>query len=93
MNRKERKRLDRYYLRKYGISYDQREGMYILLNGCCALCGKHEKQFKRRLAVDHNHKTGKVRNLLCYRCNKFIVGRHDLASATKLYEYMVRFDG
>ncbi len=42
-------------------------------NGVCAICGKPEtKIFKNKvisLAVDHDHKTGKVRSLLCYRCN------------------------
>lgn len=93
MTKKERKKLDNYYLRKYGISYDQREGMYNLQNGRCAICERPESDFSKRLAVDHNHKSGKVRGLLCFRCNKFTVGRHNLESATKLYMYMQRFDG
>ncbi len=56
--------------------------------GCCAICGKHQSQFKMRLALDHNHRTGKLRGLLCYRCNKFIVGRHDIASAIRLKNYL-----
>lgn len=42
-------------------------------NGLCAICNQKEtskdKFGTRMLAVDHNHKTGKVRGLLCYRCN------------------------
>jgi hypothetical protein len=34
-------------------------------NSCCAICGK----FNKKLRVDHCHKTGKVRGLLCSRCN------------------------
>lgn len=56
--------------------------------GKCGVCGKDEKEFKNRLAVDHNHKTGQVRGLLCYRCNKFIVGRHTYESAYKLLTYL-----
>lgn len=36
-------------------------------NGLCALCGGPPGQ--RRLAVDHDHQTGKVRALLCSNCN------------------------
>lgn len=56
--------------------------------GLCALCQRPESSFKRKLNVDHNHKTGKVRGLLCYRCNKFIVGRHTYESASKLINYL-----
>lgn len=36
-------------------------------NGTCAICFQNDG--KRRLAVDHCHKTGKVRGLLCVKCN------------------------
>ena len=36
--------------------------------GGCAICGTPPKS--RRLHVDHDHKTGNVRGLLCYRCNR-----------------------
>lgn len=36
-------------------------------NGVCAICGHKDK--KKSLAVDHDHKTGKIRGLLCGRCN------------------------
>ena len=35
--------------------------------GGCAICGATPKT--RRLHVDHDHKTGQVRGLLCFRCN------------------------
>ncbi len=54
----------------------------------CAICEKPESSFKNRLSVDHNHATGLVRGLLCFRCNKFIVGRHTLESATKVAKYL-----
>ena len=36
--------------------------------GVCAICGAPPKT--RRLHIDHDHRTGKVRGLLCQRCNR-----------------------
>lgn len=36
-------------------------------DGRCAMCRKLPR--RRRLAVDHDHNTGRVRGLLCYSCN------------------------
>lgn len=61
--------------KKIGIFFSQEEynNKFNQQAGCCAICGRHQSEFKRRLAVDHNHKTGKIRGLLCARCN-YIVG-------------------
>jgi hypothetical protein len=59
---------------------------------CCAICKKHESEFKKRLAVDHNHKTSKVRGLLCYRCNKFLIGRHNFTTARQILAYLEEYD-
>ena len=40
--------------------------------GCCAICGIHQNDINKKLAVDHNHLTGKVRGLLCSKCNMAI---------------------
>ena len=58
----------------------------------CAICTKHESQFINRLAVDHNHATGKVRGLLCYRCNKFRVGRNTIETAEEILNYLLKYD-
>lgn len=52
---------------KFGISEDQYEKMLSAQGGACAICGK--KPGRKQLAVDHNHKTGAVRGLLCSHCN------------------------
>jgi hypothetical protein len=39
-------------------------------NGKCAICNIDHTQLKRRIAVDHDHVTGKIRGLLCDKCNR-----------------------
>ena len=58
--------------KNYGISFEQYQEMYTKQKGNCACCGQHESAFKRKLHVDHCHKTGKVRGLLCHSCNAAI---------------------
>lgn len=57
-------------LRKYGISESDYEQMHSDQMGLCLICQKPELDIK--LAVDHDHETGKVRGLLCKRCNMAI---------------------
>jgi hypothetical protein len=61
---------------KYGISREDYISMEEAQNNKCAICLETEtapniwKEGEyRRLALDHNHKTGEIRGLLCYRCN------------------------
>jgi hypothetical protein len=70
----------------------ERQKMSDAQQQSCAICKKHESNFMKRLAVDHNHKTGKVRGLLCYRCNKFKVGRNTIESAQEILDYLVKYD-
>jgi Recombination endonuclease VII len=44
--------------------------IYQIQQGRCKICKKHSTEFKRNLAVDHNHETGIVRGLLCLNCNR-----------------------
>ena len=55
--------------RLYGITPGEYDDLYKKQNGCCEICGKHQSEQKRRLDIDHNHTTGKVRSLLCTQCN------------------------
>lgn len=48
---------------KYGITQEQYDELLISQGGRCALCS--EDQRPRKLCVDHDHKTGLVRGLLC----------------------------
>ena len=58
-----------YYQREYGITISDFDDMYIEQGGCCAICGKHQSELNLRLNIDHCHKTGKIRGLLCGNCN------------------------
>ena len=54
----------------YGITQADYERMFEKQGGCCAICKAPDPGGKKRfLSVDHNHKTGKVRALLCDDCN------------------------
>jgi len=65
-----------YRLRKrYGITLKQYYKMLKAQNYKCVICGKEHETCKYGLCVDHNHKTGRVRGLLCMYCNRKVVGR------------------
>jgi len=54
--------------RLYGITWDDYVKMLKEQGEVCAIC-KEECRIKKMLSVDHDHKTGKVRGLLCNGCN------------------------
>ena len=61
---------DRQLKRKFGIGLKDYNDLFMKQDGCCALCGTHAlTQRFENFAVDHCHKTGKVRGLLCIGCN------------------------
>jgi ribosomal protein L34E len=63
--------------RKFGITVDQYDDMVKTQNETCAICNKPEQVIDvrftnkaKRLTVDHEHSTGRVRGLLCSSCNR-----------------------
>ncbi|MCK9154521.1 MAG: endonuclease domain-containing protein [Paludibacteraceae bacterium] len=60
---------NRNLLIKYGISLEMYNEMLEKQDGKCAVCGKTTTENGKCLAVDHDHKTGKIRGLLCNNCN------------------------
>ena len=59
-------------LKQYGITPEEFNKMYADQNGECLICERHQTEFKETLSVDHDHKTGRVRGLLCGACNRAI---------------------
>lgn len=58
-------------LRQYGIEVSDFEDMMAMQNGQCAICGFSDTDNKKLFpVVDHCHKTGIVRGLLCMACNQ-----------------------
>lgn len=57
------------YRNKYGVSPAMHDLLYVEQDGCCAICGKHQSELDKALHLDHCHKTGTVRGLLCATCN------------------------
>lgn len=53
----------------FGISLSDYRAMLDAQKHCCAICRRHESCFKKKLSVDHDHKTGAIRGLLCSGCN------------------------
>lgn len=63
--------------KKYGMDIDEFEAWWIVFKGKCGICNivmtrpeKSRGQIMTCVSVDHCHKTGKVRGLLCSGCNK-----------------------
>ena len=53
------------FIRRYGITADEVEAMFDKQGRVCAICREEPKTPH----VDHDHETGIVRGILCYRCN------------------------
>lgn len=62
--------------KKYGITETAYDAMFKAQGGLCAVCRSQPavKSGHSRLHIDHDHKTGAVRGLLCYPCN-LAIGR------------------
>jgi hypothetical protein len=82
-------------LRKYGLTHETYEAKHAAQGGVCAICGKPEASRRegrlKRLAVDHSRATGRVRDLLCCRCNQAIgLLREDPAIMRQAAAYIER---
>jgi hypothetical protein len=78
----------KYALRtKYNITIEIYDQMFKKQKGRCAICNRHQDIMNKPLNVDHNHKTGKVRELLCVRCN-MVLGSYENSDTNKFEAYL-----
>lgn len=73
----------------YDISAEEYELIYKAQGGVCYIC-RRARGIKRKLSVDHCHRTGMVRGLLCRNCNRDVLGhlRDDLDAVMRVVEYL-----
>ena len=63
----EKKKHER-WIKRYGVTSEEYQKMYNAQKGVCKIC-KNPCKTKQTLSIDHCHKTGKIRGLLCIKCN------------------------
>ena len=85
-------------VQRYGITVKRYTEFLIKQDGLCAACRRPESVKHlgkiRRLAIDHNHATGRIRGLLCGRCNGALgLLGDDILRVRALVAYMERYDG
>lgn len=98
---REYKRTDRYqqwrrnhdFKNKFGITLEEYDKMFEAQNGVCAICYRPEtfilKGRTHSLAVDHCHKTGKIRGLLCRNCNQMLgLAKDNIKTLESAVEYL-----
>jgi Recombination endonuclease VII len=77
-------------MRTYGLTTEDYEEIYEYQGGRCYIC-QYATGRTRRLSVDHCHKTGLIRGLLCAPCNKMLGRFRDNPEAgTRIIEYLDR---
>ena len=78
--------------KRYKISVEEYRKMFELHKSLCAICGKPETIKNKILSVDHNHKTDKVRGLLCGHCNRALgYLREDLSLLPRIQKYLEKY--
>jgi len=76
-------------LQTYGITNQDYEQMLENQGFCCAGCGLHQNILEKKLNIDHDHVTGKVRGLLCGNCNRALgLVKDNMETLVRLQEYL-----
>jgi hypothetical protein len=81
--------------KKFGLTREQYLDILRSQDGACFICQRTPAVIRprRNLAVDHCHKTGRIRGLLCYACNHRLLGyliKDDVEKAKRLLKYLTR---
>jgi DNA-directed RNA polymerase subunit RPC12/RpoP len=70
------RRRERHLRATYGIGIKEYNEILDKQGNACAICRRDASEFSKNMAVDHDHRTLRVRGILCAYCNHRIVGRH-----------------
>ena len=77
--------------RNYGITIQDWESIFDAQGRRCPICKSVVPKTKHGWVVDHNHKTGAVRNILCQPCNILVgLAEEDVAILRSAAEYLER---
>ena len=57
---------------RFGLTIEQFDALQATSDGRCQICKRSEPRKNRRLSLDHDHKTGKLRGFTCSRCNMLL---------------------
>jgi hypothetical protein len=82
------KHAERWHIKEYGISLQDREVIMKEQDGKCAVCGDILIKEGNKTCLDHNHITGKIRGIVCHNCNcalGYIKDNSDIAEAMVRY--------
>ena len=83
-----KRRKERRLIARYGITQEQYNTLLEIQGGRCAICLEKKKSFH----LDHNHKSGQIRGLLCSSCNMAIgLMKEDFVKLYLAEEYLKSF--
>jgi hypothetical protein len=78
----------------YGLTQDEYDAQLSYQNGGCAICGRKPEPEEKNFPVDHNHKSGSRRGILCSNCNLAVGFFRDSPSrCRKAAAYLEEYDG
>lgn len=76
---------------EFGLSIEQYKLLLYIQDNKCAICKRNESEFTKKLSVDHDHSTNKIRGLLCGNCNRAIgLFKEDKEVISKAIDYLER---
>jgi hypothetical protein len=82
------------FKKKYNITLEEYNVKLKNQNHKCYICGLDEIDNKQKLAVDHDHTTGKVRDLLCSKCNTGLgMFKENIDVLSKAISYLIKHKG
>jgi DNA-binding transcriptional MerR regulator len=84
--------LSRALVKNYGITLEDKKEMLESQDNKCAICGEKLTLLGRGTHVDHDHETGRIRAILCNKCNAMLGNANeDIEILQKAIKYLSRF--